>query len=64
MSSDNYPEKERLKNTKNPYAGNIIKFEMPQLLLTDDKPAWLHVTAGYHFFGGDSPVNYEMKWEK
>jgi len=60
---EKYLGKKKLKNAKNHYAGNIIKFERPQLLITNDKPAWLYVTSGYHFFGGESPVNYVMKWE-
>ena len=58
-----YLGKNKLKNAKNHYAGNIKKFERPQLLLINGKPEWLYVTSGYHFFGGKSPVNYVMNWE-
>ncbi len=58
-----YLGKERLKNAVNHYAGNIIKFERPQVLLLNNKPAYLYVTSGYNFFGGVSPVNYILKFK-
>jgi hypothetical protein len=59
-----YLGEEKLKNAVNHYSGNIIKFERPQILMIDNKPAYLYVTSGYHFFGGKSPVNYVMKYVK
>ncbi len=58
----NYLEKEKLSKAKNYYAGNIIKFERPQVLIKNNRPAYLYVASGYHFFGGSSPVNYVMKY--
>jgi hypothetical protein len=57
-----YLGEEKLKNAINYYSGNIIKFERPQVLLQDGKPAFLYVGSGYHFFGGKSPVNYVLKF--
>jgi hypothetical protein len=53
---------EKLKNAGNYYAGNVIKFERPQVLLIEGKPAFLYVASGFHFFGGKSPVNYVMRF--
>ena len=60
---EKYLGKEAIKNAVNHYAGNIIKFERPQLLLIDKKPAFLYVTSGFHFFGGKSTVSYVLKFE-
>jgi lysophospholipase L1-like esterase len=57
-----YLGEERLKNAVNHYSGNIIKFERPQVLLMDGKPAYLYVASGFHFFGGQSPVNYVLRY--
>lgn len=60
--AEKYLGKEKLKNAVNHYAGNIIKFERPQVLLIDGKPAYMYVPSGYHFFGGNSPASYIMKY--
>jgi lysophospholipase L1-like esterase len=57
-----YLGEEKLRNAVNYYAGNIIKFERPQVLLIEGKPAFLYVASGFHFFGGKSPVNYVMRF--
>ena len=57
-----YLGEERLKKAVNHYSGKIIKFERPQVLLIDGKPAYLYVASGFHFFGGGSPVNYVMRY--
>ncbi|MEI7422907.1 MAG: glycoside hydrolase family protein [Prolixibacteraceae bacterium] len=58
-----YLGEEKLQKAINYYSGNIIKFERPQVLLMDAKPAFLYVASGYNFFGGKSPVNYVLKYK-
>ncbi|MFT6933703.1 MAG: hypothetical protein ACJAUQ_000079 [Maribacter sp.] len=52
---------EKLRNASNHYAGDIIKFERPQLLLLDKKPAYLYVASGHNWFGGEAPITYIFK---
>ncbi|WP_430971631.1 sialate O-acetylesterase [Sunxiuqinia rutila] len=59
---EKYLGKEKLKHATNHYFGNIIKFERPQVLMIDGKPAYLYVPSGFHFFGGESPASYIMKY--
>jgi hypothetical protein len=59
-----YLGKEKLKNAVNHYFGSVIKFERPQILMIDNKPAYLYVTSGYHFFGGKSTASYVLKFIK
>lgn len=61
---EKYLGKEALKNALNHYVGKVIKFERPQLLLIDKKPAYLYVTSGYHFFGGESTISYVLKFKE
>ena len=61
---EKYLGKEKLKNAVNHYAGNIIKFERPQLLLIDGEPAYLYATSGFNFFGGESTASYVLKYVK
>ncbi len=56
-----YLGQEKLRNASNHYAGDIIKFERPQLLLVDEKPAYLYVASGHNWFGGEAPVSYIFK---
>ena len=57
-----YLGKEKLKNAVNHYAGDIIKFERPQVLMIDGKPAYLYAPSGYNFFGGEYTVSYVLKF--
>ena len=59
-----YLGKERLKNAQKHYGGNIIKFERPQVLMIDNKPAYMYAPSGYHFFGGESTVSYVLKFNQ
>jgi hypothetical protein len=58
-----YLNKEKLKNAINHYAGNIIKFERPQVLLIDSQPAYLYAPSGYNLFGGNSTASYILKYK-
>jgi len=60
---EKYLGKENLKNAANHYFGNIIKFERPQVLLMNGKPAYLYVSSGFHLFGGESPASYVLKFK-
>ena len=40
-----------------------MKFERPQLLLKNSKPAWLYVASGCNIYGGESTVSYVMKYK-
>ncbi|MBO9620724.1 MAG: glycoside hydrolase family protein [Niabella sp.] len=42
---------------------NIMKFERPQLLLITDKPAYLYLASGCNIYGGNTTVNYVMKFK-
>ncbi len=57
-----YLGKEKLKNARKHYGGKIVKFERPQVLMIDNKPAYLYAPSGYHFFGGESTVSYVLKF--
>jgi len=57
-----YLGKDKLKNAKKHYGGDIIKFERPQVLILDGKPAYMYAPSGYHFFGGESTVSYVLKF--
>lgn len=57
-----YLGENRLQKAANHYLGNIIKFERPQVLFLEGRPAYLYVTSGFHFFGGKSTVNYVMRY--
>ena len=58
-----YLGKEKLENAVNYYAGDIIKFERPQLLMADGKPQYVYVASGYNWFGGEAPVSYIFKYK-
>ncbi len=59
-----YLGKEKLKNAQKHYGGKIIKFERPQVLMIDNKPAYMYAPSGYHFFGGESTVSYVLKFNQ
>jgi len=58
---EKYLGKKQLHRAKRHYGGQIIKFERPQLLLIEKKPAYLYVTSGYHFFGKDATASYVLR---
>jgi hypothetical protein len=39
------------------------KFERPQVLLKNDKPAYLYVPSGTNIYGGDCTVSYVLKYK-
>ena len=43
---------------------NMMKFERPQVLMKDGKPAWLYVASGCNIFGGESTVSYVMRFKE
>lgn len=60
---DKYLEKTQLMQARRHYGGQIIKFERPQILLIDKKPAYLYVTSGYHFFGKETTASYVLRYK-
>lgn len=48
------------------YYGNnaIMKFERPQVLMKDGKPAYLYVASGCNIYGGESTVSYVLKFKE
>ena len=40
-----------------------MKFERPQLLLKNGKPAWLYFASGCNIYGGESTVSYVLKYK-
>jgi len=59
---EKYMGRDKLVHAVNHYAGNVIKFERPQVLMINQQPAYLYATSGYHFFGGPAPVSYVLKY--
>ncbi|QPH39700.1 glycoside hydrolase family protein [Pedobacter endophyticus] len=41
---------------------DLMKFERPQLLMINEKPAFLYLAGGCNIYGGDTTVNYVMKF--
>lgn len=39
-----------------------MKFERPQVLMKEGKPAWLYVASGCNIYGGESTVSYVLKY--
>lgn len=42
-------------------AQSLMKFERPQVLLVNGKPAWLYVTSGCNVYGGDATMSYVLR---
>ncbi|MFC2125160.1 glycoside hydrolase family protein [Bacteroidota bacterium] len=61
---EHYLGKRKLRNAEHHYGGKIIKFERPQVLMIDNKPAYMYTTSGYHFRGRSSTVSYVLKFKK
>ena len=45
------------------YGPNYAKFERPQVLLIDGKPAYLYVPSGVNFYGGECTKSYVLKFK-
>ncbi|WP_443938874.1 glycoside hydrolase family protein [Pedobacter sp. MW01-1-1] len=43
------------------YAGELAKFERPQILFINNKPAYLYVPSGTNIYGGDGTISYVLK---
>lgn len=56
-----YIDSSRLQQAQRHYGGDIIKFERPQVLLINDKPAYMYAPSGYHFFGKDATASYVLR---
>jgi len=56
-----YLGESKLMNKKRHYGGNIVKFERPQILLINDKPAYMYAPSGYNFFGGKAAASYILR---
>ena len=59
---DDYLPASELKNAKRYYGPDVLKFERPQILMKDGKPAYLYAPSGHHIFGGSSTVSYVLKF--
>ncbi|WP_346239575.1 glycoside hydrolase family protein [Niabella insulamsoli] len=54
----------KIKNPRWHYGPkNKMKFERPQLLIVDNKPAFLYLASGCNIEGGDTTVNYVMRFK-
>ncbi len=58
---NHYIDSQKLTNRVRHYGGDIVKFERPQVLLINDKPAYMYAPSGYHFFGLDATASYVLK---
>jgi len=58
-----YLGKKKLKSASKHYGGKIFKFERPQLLLMNGRPAYMYAPSGHNFFGGPSTVSYVLKFK-
>jgi len=47
-----------------PGGKEYAKFERPQLLLKDGKPAYLYVPSGVNIYGGECTVSYVLKFKE
>ncbi|TKG95574.1 hypothetical protein EYV94_09045 [Puteibacter caeruleilacunae] len=61
---EKYVSKEKTSNAIRYYGPPRLKFERPQVLMKDGKPAYLYVPSGHHIFGGESTVSYVLKFEE
>jgi hypothetical protein len=61
---DEYVPAEKLEHAERHYGPEVIKFERPQILMKDGKPAYLYAPSGYNIFGGGSTVSYVLKFEE
>lgn len=61
---DEYVPAEKLEHAERHYGPEVIKFERPQILMKDGKPAYLFAPSGYNIFGGGSTVSYVLKLEE
>ena len=41
-----------------------MKFERPQVLMKEGKPAWLYVASGCNIYGGESTISYVLKYRE
>ncbi len=41
-----------------------MKFERPQVLMKNGKPAWLYVASGCNIYGGESTISYVLKYKE
>ena len=59
-----YVPNEKLKNAVRHYGPEVLKFERPQILMKEGKPAYLYAPSGYSIFGGKSTVSYVLRFEE
>ena len=55
-----YIPKENVKKAKRIY-GPMIKLERPQVLILEEKPAYLYAPSGYNIYGFDRTFSYVLK---
>ncbi|MCG8308353.1 MAG: glycoside hydrolase family protein [Cytophagales bacterium] len=60
---DHYVPSGKLEKAVRHYGPEVLKFERPQVLMKDGKPAYLYAPSGHHIFGGNSTVSYVLKFE-
>jgi hypothetical protein len=60
---EEYVPAEKLQHAVRHYGPEVIKFERPQVLMKDGKPAYLYAPSGYNIFGGESTVSYVLKFQ-
>jgi hypothetical protein len=48
-------------NLRRYYGPDVVKFERPQILILEGKPAYLYAPSGHNIFGGEATVSYVLK---
>jgi len=49
------------KNLRRYYGPDVVKFERPQILVMDGKPAYMYAPSGCNIMGGEATVSYVLK---
>ena len=61
---NDYLPANKITNAKHHYGPEVLKFERPQILMKNGKPAYLYAPSGYNIFGGESTVSYVLRFEE
>ncbi|MDN5202260.1 glycoside hydrolase family protein [Fulvivirgaceae bacterium BMA10] len=61
LIKDYLPEGELPKNLSFHYGGTVGKFERPQVLMENGRPAYLYAPSGTNIYGGNGTISYVLK---
>jgi len=50
-----------VEKTRRYYGPNVVKFERPQILVINGKPAYMYAPSGHNIMGGEATVSYVLK---